>query len=87
MKKLCIELKRVLKRNGLCVFILVYHHEGKKIINTAVEIAKIYKQIGFQINDIFEDAMPPNKALPTNFKRLKKDRIMIMTNKKFRRIR
>ena len=86
MKKVGFELKRVLKRNGLCVFILGDHHEGKKIINTAVEIAKIYKQIGFQIHDIFEDAMPVNKALPTKFKRLKKDRIMIMTNKKFRKI-
>ena len=86
MKKVGFELKRVLKRNGLCVFILGDHHEGKKIINTATEIAKIYKQIGFQINDIFEDPMPKNKALPTNFKRLKKDRIMIMTNKKFRKI-
>ena len=51
-----------------------------------IETCKNNKQIGFQINDIFEDPMPKNKALRTIFKRLKKDRIMIMTNKKFRKV-
>lgn len=80
MVKVGIELKRVLKKNGLCIFILGDLHKGNKVINTAEEIMEVYNNIGFKTHEIIEDAMPINKCVPSSYKRLKMDRIMIMTN-------
>ena len=80
MEKVGLELKRVLKKKSLCIFILGDLHSGKKIVNTAEEVGKVYKKIGFKVHAIIDDAMPTNKAIPTNIKRQKLDRIMIMTN-------
>ena len=82
MLKVGEELKRVLKRGGLCVFILGDLHIGKNVTNTALEISKIYEEIGFKIHEIIEDKMPINKCIPSIYKRLKLDRILIMRNGK-----
>lgn len=80
MKKVGVELRRVIKKGGFCIFILGDLHSGKNIINTAEEIGKIYGKMGFEIHGIVEDAMPTNKCIPSNVKRKKFDRILLMTN-------
>lgn len=80
MRKVGLELKRVIKTKGLCVFILGDLHKGKTIINTAENVQKIYEEIGFKTHGIIEDAMPTNKCVPSNYKRSKMDRILVMTN-------
>ena len=80
MHKVGIELKRVIKKKGLCIFILGDLHRSKKTINTAEEIQKIYEMIGFKTYSIIEDKMPTNKCIPSNHKRSKMDRILVMTN-------
>lgn len=80
MAKVGEQLKKVIKPSGYCIFILGDLHSGKKIINTAEEVSKIYENIGFQVHAVIEDAMPTTKCIPSNFKRQKLDRILIMTN-------
>jgi hypothetical protein len=80
MKKVGIELRRVIKEGGYCIFILGDLHKGRKVINTAEEIRKIYEDLGFIMHGIVEDAMPTNKCIPSNYKRSKMDRILVMTN-------
>jgi len=80
MRKVGNELKRVIKKKGLCIFILGDLHKGKIIINTAEQVRDIYEKIGFKTHGIIEDAMPTNKCVPSNYKRSKMDRIMVMTN-------
>jgi DNA modification methylase len=80
MLKVGKELKRVIKNKGLCIFILGDLHQGNKVINTALEISKRYEKIGFKTHEIIEDKMPINKCVPSIHKRLKLDRILIMTN-------
>ena len=78
MREIGINIRRFLKLKKFCIFVLGDHHSGKKIINTAEEIGNIYSEIGFKIKNIIEDKMPTNKAIPTNVKRKKSDRILIM---------
>lgn len=80
MRKVGIELSRVIKKKGLCIFILGDLHSGKNIINTAEKVKKIYEEIGFKTHGIVNDAMPTNKCIPSKFKRNKFDRILVMTN-------
>jgi len=76
------QLKKVLKKGGLCIFILGDLHLGKKVVNTAYEISRAYEPLGFKTLEIIEDAMPVNKCVPSIYKRLKLDRILIMVNEK-----
>jgi len=80
------ELRRVIKDKGFCIFILGDLHLGKKIINTAKEVSKLYKNLGFKTHEIIKDAMPINKCVPSIHKRLKLDRILIMTNEKGQKV-
>ncbi len=80
MRKVGIELKRVIKNKGLCILILGDLHSGKTRINTANEVMKIYEMLGFKAHGTVEDAMPTNKCIPSNYKRSKMDRIILMTN-------
>jgi len=82
MEKVGKQLIRVIKNQGFCIFILGDLHSGNKIINTAEEVQKIYEPLGFRTHAIINDAMPENKCIPSNFKRKKLDRILIMTNEK-----
>ena len=49
---------------------------------TAEEIKKVYEKLGFVCYDIIDDAMPSNKCIPSNIKRNKLDRIMVMSVEK-----
>ena len=80
MYKVGIELKRVIKKKGICIFVLGDLHTGKKVINTAEEVKKIYEKVGFKTHGIIEDVMPTNKCVPSIYKRSKMDRILVMTN-------
>ncbi len=80
MQKVGLELKRVIKKKGMCIFVLGDLHTGKKVINTAEEVKMIYETLGFKTHGIIEDVMPTNKCVPSNYKRSKLDRILVMTN-------
>jgi len=80
MERVGIELRRVIKEDGYCILILGDVHRGNTITNTAENIKEIYEKLGFTIHDIIDDQMPSNKCIPSNFKRSKLDRILIMTN-------
>ena len=80
MKRVGHELNRVIKPNGLCIFILGDLHSGNTIINTAQEVKSIYEKIGFSSLGVVEDSMPKNKAIPSKIKRNKSDRILILKN-------
>jgi DNA modification methylase len=82
MKKVGEELRRVIKKGGLCIFILGDLHLSNRVINTAKEISEAYEELGFKTHEIIEDAMPINKCIPSIYKRLKLDRILVMTNEK-----
>lgn len=76
-------LREIMKNNSLCIFVLGDVHLSKKTINTASDIAELYKKLGFTIYEkIIEDKMPDNKSHPSSYKRRKLDRILIMKNKK-----
>jgi len=80
MRKVGMELRRVIKCGGYCIFVLGDLHKGKKVVNTAEEIKKIYEELGFVTHGTVEDAMPTNKCIPSIYKRTKMDRILVMTN-------
>ena len=80
MRKVGLELKRVIKKKGLCIFVLGDLHSGNLIINTAEEVRVVYEKLGFKTYGIIEDAMPNNKCIPSKIKRVKLDRIIVMKN-------
>jgi tRNA G10 N-methylase Trm11 len=82
MSKVGVELKRVLKPQSLCIFILGDSQIGKKVINTAQEVGNVYEGLGFSIIGMTEDWMPKNKAIPSSFKREKLDRFLLLLNNK-----
>jgi len=82
MSKTGLELRRVLKPQSLCIFVLGDSKNGKKIINTAQEVGNVYERLGFSVLGITDDWMPTNKALPSSFKRKKLDRFLVMINDK-----
>lgn len=83
MEKVGERLHDCIKPDGLCVFVLGDMHSGKKTINTAEDVGKLYKDLGFKVSSkIVEDKMPDNKAHPSAYKRQKNDRILFMVNKK-----
>lgn len=88
MKKVGIELSRVLKNDGLCVFILGdVHLSAKKTLNTADDISKIYEEIGFKTHAIVSDEIPPSRTTIVKYKgnegisskKKKLDRILVMS--------
>ena len=88
MKKVGIELSRVLKNDGLCIFILGdVHLSAKKTLNTADDISKIYEEIGFKTHSIVSDEIPPSRTTIVKYKgnegisskKTKLDRILVMS--------
>jgi DNA modification methylase len=73
------EIRRVLKNNHYLVFILGDVHYTKYSINTAEEIANVYKKIGFEFVKIVNDEIPLNKTASRTTKK-KFDRILVMKN-------
>ena len=83
MEQVGKRLHDCIKPDGYCIFVLGDMFSGKKTINTAEDIGKLYKNLGFKVSSkIIEDKMPTNKAHPSTSKRQKNDRILFMVNKK-----
>ena len=90
MKSVGEEITRVLKNNSLCIFVLGDVHRPSRSINTAEEVSRVYKDLGFRIYGVIEDEIPVARrtalkwagsdALKT--KRKKFDRILVMQLKK-----
>lgn len=85
------EMRRVLKNNGLLVFILGdVHLTPKKSLNTAQDISDRYEEIGFKKIDIINDQIPASKTTIVKYggdksiqkKKEKLDRVLIMKNVK-----
>lgn len=78
------EMKRVLKDNAYCVWILGdLNLSNGKFINTAVEVGKTYEEkLGFKIIDIIDDVIPRNKSVSQNGVKNKLDRVIILQNQK-----
>lgn len=83
------EMKRVLKKDGLLVFILGdVHLSPSKSLNTAEDIADLYEKIGFKKVDIINDQIPASKTTIVKYggtnsiqkKKEKLDRVLIMRN-------
>ncbi len=80
MKKVGIEMKRVLKKGKYLVFVLGDVHYSTYSVNTAQEVSNIYKELGFEQIAIVNDEIPGNKTASQTRKQ-KFDRILVMKNK------
>jgi len=90
MKNVGEEITRVLKNNSLCIFVLGDVYRPNESINTAEEVSRVYKDLGFKDYGVIEDEIPVarrtalkwvgSEALKT--KRKKFDRILVMQLKK-----
>ena len=87
MLKIGKELNRVLKNDGVIVFVLGDVHYGKRTVNTALDISKLYQESGFfKTLDIIDDKIPPEKTTIIKYegkeaissKKEKLDRILIL---------
>lgn len=86
MKKVGLEIRRVLKPASLCVFVLGDFPKSNHVINTAENISELYSELGFKTHAIIEDEIPTskrtflkwagNEALKSARKKL--DRILVM---------
>lgn len=79
-----MEIKRILKKNSYCVWILGDLNLSKgRFINTALEVGKVYeKELNFKIIDIIDDTIPRNKSTHRNGVKNKLDRVIILKNNK-----
>lgn len=83
MLKIGHEVKRVLKNNALCVWILGDMHLTKKTLNTAKDVGELYKnELGFEILRIVNDEIPRRKATYQNSHKKKLDRVIVLRNRK-----
>jgi DNA modification methylase len=90
MRKIAHEIRRVLKPNCLCIFVLGDLHAGKISLNTAEDVSKICEQEGFKTHGIVTDEIPSERTTIVKFggmkaiekKKKKLDRILVMTNEK-----
>lgn len=82
------ELKRVMKKNALCVFVLGdVHLSTKNTLNTAEDIAGLYKTVGFKKHAIVSDQIPASRTTIVKYggdqaikeKKEKLDRILVMS--------
>ena len=88
MKDVGLELKRVMKDGSLCVFILGdVHLSAKNTLNTALDISKLYEEIGFKTHSIVDDEIPASRTTIVKYggeiaiqnKKTKLDRILVMS--------
>jgi len=82
MKKVGLKLYKFLKPNRPCILVLGDVKKNNALTNTAEEIANIYEDIGFKKIAVVDDEMPSTKSFPSNYKRRKLDRILIMLAEK-----
>lgn len=82
------ELRRVMKKDALCIFVLGDVHLSKtKTLNTAEDISDLYKNINFKTHGIVSDKIPASKTTivkyggkdSINNKKEKLDRILVMS--------
>lgn len=82
------ELKRVMKKDALCVFVLGdVHLSAKNTLNTAEDISELYKTIGFKTLAIIADEIPASRTTIVKYggdraikeKKEKLDRILVMS--------
>lgn len=87
MVKIGVELKRVLKDDGIIAFVLGDVHYGKKSKNTALDVSQIYLEQGlFKTIEIIDDEIPASKTTIVKYggegaisqKKEKLDRILIL---------
>ncbi len=78
MHKVILELHRVLKKDGYCIFVVGDHFKGNQVINTSEELAKIFISCGFKYYGSVEDPIPVNKSIQKKTKNIKFERIMIL---------
>ncbi len=87
MYKIGVELHRVLKDEGIIVFVLGDVHYGKRTVNTALDISNLYSEHKlFNTIDIIDDKIPPEKTTIIKYggneailsKKEKLDRILIL---------
>jgi len=79
MKKVGLQLHKVLKPDKYVIFVLGDVHTTVNTINTAEDIAQLYSRIGFKKIDIIDDILPRNKCAHQNGNhKLKYDRILIL---------
>ncbi len=87
MLKIGIELNRILKDEGVIVFVLGDVHYGKRTVNTALDISLLYQEHRlFKTIDIIDDKIPPEKTTIIKYggneaissKKEKLDRILIL---------
>lgn len=89
MEKVIVEIKRVLKPNGLCVLILGDWYKPKKpVVDTSNEIWKIMEKHDFEYIDTVVDIIPPTKSVQRTTsntddykKDERKDRVLIVRKK------
>jgi DNA modification methylase len=88
MLEVGIELKRVMKKDALCVFVLGdVHLSPKNTLNTAEDIAVLYEKIGFKTLAIVADQIPASRTTIVKYggdraikeKKEKLDRILVMS--------
>ncbi len=84
------EIKRVMKNDALCIFVLGdVHLSNTKTLNTAEDISDLYKDIDFKTHGIVSDKIPPSKTTFVKYggkgsiekKKEKLDRILVMSKK------
>ena len=82
------ELKRVMKKNALCIFVLGdVHLSAKNTLNTALDISTLYETIGFKTHAIVDDEIPASRTTivkyggekAINIKKEKLDRVLVMS--------
>jgi DNA modification methylase len=86
MKKVGLEIRRVLKPGSLCVFVLGDFPKSNHVINTAENISQLYSELGFKTHGIIEDEIPTSKRTflkwagneALKLARKKLDRILVM---------
>ena len=78
MEKVILELKRVLKPKGYCLFVVGDHFKGKQIINTAEKLSVIFDKHGFTYHGAVPDPIPVNKSVQKRTDNVKFERIMIL---------
>jgi len=78
MSKVIIEIKRVLKPGGYCIFVVGDHFKGKQVINTSEELSVLFKNEAFTYYGSVADPIPVNKSVQKTTTNVKFERIMIL---------
>lgn len=78
MDKIISELHRVIRKDGICCFVVGDHFETKKVINTSEKLIDIFEKYNFKLLDNIEDTIPVNKSVQKRTEKVKSERIIIL---------